>query len=273
LRGSTIYLIANADDFNITEGVSRGILDAHDRGIVTSTSVMINLAMPRWAIREIKRREALGVGLHLNITFGEPVSVRRAVPSLVGDDGQFRRGTDLDLSTLRSDEVAREYENQIRHFRKIFGRLPTHLDTHHHLHESRPVFRVLVQLASRFGFPIRLSRWCTQGVRRRLRARGIRLADRLWEDLKPDDAWNEKTLLGVLMRMRPGVNELMCHPGRCDEALRAASSFSRERERELRALCSGAVKRWVFERGIRLIHFGALRAGAWGRKFGWEAES
>ena len=75
-------LIVNADDFGLTAGVSRGILDAHRTGIVTSTTLLVNRAMPPAQIEELTA-SALGVGVHLNLTLGTPVADPKRVPSLV----------------------------------------------------------------------------------------------------------------------------------------------------------------------------------------------
>ena len=85
------YLIVNADDFNLTEGVSRGILEAHRRGIVTSTTVMVNLPGLEQSRSLARQAPRLGVGLHLNLTFGPPVLPAREVPSLVDDSSRFNR--------------------------------------------------------------------------------------------------------------------------------------------------------------------------------------
>jgi chitin disaccharide deacetylase len=85
----TPQLIVTADDFNLSEGVSRGILDAHQHGIVTETSVMVNLGDLEHAAAMLAATPRLAVGLHLNITRGRPVAPSNAVAELLGTDGQF----------------------------------------------------------------------------------------------------------------------------------------------------------------------------------------
>ena len=74
-------LIVNADDFGLTAGVSRGILEAGGRGIVTSTTLLVNRDIPPAQIEELQVSE-LGVGVHLNLTLGAPVSDPREVGQL-----------------------------------------------------------------------------------------------------------------------------------------------------------------------------------------------
>ena len=87
-------LIVNADDFNLTPGVTRGILKAHDQGMVMSTTVLINLPLEPALVRRASRRKQLGVGLHLNITLGRPVSPPGKIRTLLKPEGNFRRPLD-----------------------------------------------------------------------------------------------------------------------------------------------------------------------------------
>lgn len=254
-----IFLIVNADDFNLTSGVSRGILEAFDHGVVTSTSVLIHRPIPGATLQALKRRRSLGVGLHLNITWDRPLCDPKDVSSLVDARGYFKNRRQLDLSRVVKAELAREYERQIQTFRQIVGKWPSHLDTHHHLHEHPALFGVLVELALRFRLPIRQCRLLRGKVRQSLLKVGVRLTDRLVEDLDFRHAWNEKSLEQALLSLDPGYHELMCHPAICDRKLLERSSFNRPREEELRALCSPRIRSLVRRREIQLISFRDLR--------------
>ncbi len=87
----TRWLIVNADDFNLTDGVSRGILEAHRSGIVTSTTVMVNLRGLETNRALAQAHSHLGLGLHLNLTFGPTILPRGKVLTLVDDAGHFIR--------------------------------------------------------------------------------------------------------------------------------------------------------------------------------------
>ncbi len=118
-------LIVNADDLGYTEGVSRGILAAHARGIVTSTSLMVDRPAAAFGVELASTAPALGVGLH---------AVVDGVPPSGCDD---------------------ELERQLARFHELVGRPPTHLDSHHHTHREpalRPVFEAF---ADRHGLPLR----------------------------------------------------------------------------------------------------------------------
>lgn len=253
-----IHLIVNADDFNLTQGVSRGILQAHDYGIVTSTSFLINLPVSRSLVRELTKRKRLGVGLHLNVTLGRSLSSPEEIPSLVNSKGYFRRGSELDLRKIRQEDLVTEYEHQIERFKNVFARLPTHLDTHHHLHEEKKIFEVLTPIALRYRLPIRRSRWCDANVKRLFSSHGITLTDYLLKDLDASRAWNRSSLLKVIRVMKAGGYELMCHPGVCDQKLLKISSFHQIRVQELEALVSFEIRSAIKKKRIRLISFDRL---------------
>ncbi len=250
------FLIVNADDFNLTEGVTRGILEAHRRGIVTSTTVMVNLPgleRSRDLAREASR---LGLGLHLNLTLGRPVLPPAKVASLVDGTGCFIRDRHRveeagDLSAIREELAA-----QAERFEVIFGYRPTHLDTHHHVHRHPRVFDVVLDLAGALGIPLRAF---TPEMAGRIRKRHLPAADRAIGDVGPDPFWQPASLLAFLQDLPPGVTELMCHPGYADAAL-AASSYCMQREVELRALCEARVKDALTAAGVQCIAYGDLAA-------------
>jgi chitin disaccharide deacetylase len=82
-------LIVNADDFGLTVGVNQAILDAHRDGIVTSTTLMANGAALGQAVIASQRAPALGVGVHLNLSEGVPISPPSDISTLVDDSGRY----------------------------------------------------------------------------------------------------------------------------------------------------------------------------------------
>jgi predicted glycoside hydrolase/deacetylase ChbG (UPF0249 family) len=250
------FLIVNADDFNLTDGVTRGILAAHGNGIVTSTTVMVNLPgleKSRDLAQEFPR---LGLGLHLNLTFGPPLLPPERVPSLVDGNGRFIRdharvGEVGDLSEIRA-----EWAVQAERFAGIFGRRPTHLDTHHHVHRHPRIFEVALELAERLDLPLRA---LTPAMAERIRGRRLPAVDRTVGDAGPEAFWQPARLVDFFRGLSGGVTELMCHPGYADDAL-AASSYCAQREVELNALCAPRVKDALAAAGIRCIAYGDLAA-------------
>jgi predicted glycoside hydrolase/deacetylase ChbG (UPF0249 family) len=247
-------LIVNADDCNLTEGVTSSILDCHDRGIVTSTTFLVNLPVNLQTVRRLKARRGLGVGLHLNVTLGEPVSRKARVSSLIDGEGGFARPRRMKAARVNPRELYGEYRAQVELFRKVFGRLPTHLDTHHQLHDFPLFYKVLAEIAQRYRLPVRRSR-LTEG-RKPVKSRGIRTPDRLLGSLDPECCWTRELLASTLRCLPDGVSEIMCHPGRNDAALRAVSSLNKGRNQEARIFSADRWRQTIDKLGIILTHYG-----------------
>jgi predicted glycoside hydrolase/deacetylase ChbG (UPF0249 family) len=247
-------LIVNADDFGLTAGVSRGILEGHRRGIVTSTTALASLPAEPDLDAEAAGLPGLGIGLHVNLTWGRPVSAAGAVPSLVDGEGRFVRDPQAVEARARPDEIRREVEAQVEAFARRFGRPPTHLDSHHHVHRLRQVGEAVLAVALAAGLPLRSQ---DAGFREGLRRHGARTPDHFVGGDGAEPYWTTSRLLDVLARLPVGTTELMCHPGHFDEAL-AYSRYGRQRETELAALCDGEARATVERLGIRLGHFGGL---------------
>jgi predicted glycoside hydrolase/deacetylase ChbG (UPF0249 family) len=249
-------LIVNADDFGLTAGVSRGILDAHRGGIVTSTTALTSLPPQPDLDAEATGLSGLGIGLHVNLTWGPPVSPARAVASLVDGEGRFHRDLAVVGERAHSDEVRREVEAQVEAFVRRFGRPPTHLDSHHHVHRLTRVGDAVLEVALAARLPLRSQ---DAGIREGLRRRGARTTDHFVGGDGAEPYWTPARLLDTLAGLPGGLTELMCHPGHFDETL-AYSRYGRQRETELVALCDPEARATVERLGIRLGHFGTMPA-------------
>jgi predicted glycoside hydrolase/deacetylase ChbG (UPF0249 family) len=249
-------LIVNADDFGRTSGINRGVLDAHRRGVVTSATLMVNFPGAAEVKSLVRDAPGLGVGLHLALTGGGAPTLRpEQVPSLV--DAEGRLGSKLEkLAEARPAEVLAEARAQLRRFRELMGRDPTHFDSHHHAHRQAIVFEALLTLAWETGLPIRNS---GQGMAARLGREGIPTPDAFIETFYDTGATLER-MLDLLTDVRPGVTELMCHPAVVDDELRSGSSYANQRTRELEVLTHREVRQALQALGIKLIHFGELQA-------------
>jgi len=254
---TTRRLIINADDCSLTPGVTRGILKAHDGGILTSTTVLINLPLEDWTVRDLQKRKQLGVGLHLNVTLGEPVSLSRRVPSLVKEGGRFRRPADYQTKLPSLQDIIREYEAQIRLFEKRFGRKPDHLDTHHHLHDHPLFFRALSSAAGKWKIPIRRSR-IFQLAEWTREVKNLSTTDYLFGNLEARFHWEMGSFLAVVENLPEGASEIGCHPGFCDARLRGISSLRETRELELKLFSNRGLRKSVLAIGVELISFGQI---------------
>ena len=245
----TRFLIVNADDFGLTPGVSEGILVAHRHGIVTSTTALVNRSIPAVQI-EAALSSGIGIGLHVNLTLGAPLT---KAPSLVSAAGQFVRDPFQVAARAREAEVEAEVEAQLERFQMLFRRSPTHLDTHHHVGRLWPVREVMLALAVRRRLPVR-SQDLT--ARHAARAAGLGTPDHFFGESGPGAYWTLPQALARLKRLPGGMSEFMTHPGYCDDAL-SYSRYGRQRETEMVGLGAEA-RRAAAALGIRLCDFRAL---------------
>ena len=243
-------LIVNADDFGLTRGVSEGILAAHRNGIVTSTTVLVNRPVAP-SLLERLIASGIGVGLHLNLTLGAPIT---RAPSLTGSDGRFIRDARQAAARARPDDVEREIEAQIQAFQRLLGRAPTHLDTHHHAGLLPPVGAIVLGLARRRGLAVRSQ---NEAARAAARTAGLRTPDHFFGESGPDAHWTVARTLGRLRRLPTGCSEFMTHPGYFDDEL-AYSRYGRQRETELIGVGSPVARAAVEALGIRLADFRSL---------------
>ncbi|MCI0545677.1 MAG: ChbG/HpnK family deacetylase [Candidatus Rokubacteria bacterium] len=251
--GGARRLIVNADDFGLTEGVSRGILHAHREGIVTSTTLIVNRPVAPALVRELQA-SGLGVGLHMNLTLGRPLARAERVPSLVDAEGRFLRDAREAAARARPDEVRIELGNQIDAFRGLMGRFPTHLDSHHHVGRHDPVLGILLDFARAIKVPVRSQ---DDPVRVAARTLGLRTPDHFMGESGPDAYWCPARVLEHLEALPAGVSEFMTHPGYFDDDL-AYSRYGVQRETEIAGLTDPRAREAIAARGIRLITFADL---------------
>jgi predicted glycoside hydrolase/deacetylase ChbG (UPF0249 family) len=243
-------LIVNADDWGLTRGVSEGILAAHRHGIVTSTTVLATAELDRNLIARLLD-SGLGVGLHVNLTLGKPLT---RGTSLVDGHGRFVRDARHAAARARSADVRNEVEAQVAKFRRLMRRAPTHLDTHHHVGLHPPVRDVVLDVACALGVPVRSQ---DDAARMRARSAGLRTPDHFFGESGPGAYWSPATTLTRLRALPAGVSEFMTHPGWFDADL-AYSRYGRQREIEMIGLGTPAARAAAAALGITLCTFAEL---------------
>jgi predicted glycoside hydrolase/deacetylase ChbG (UPF0249 family) len=210
-------LIVNADDFGLTAGVTEGIVEAHVRGIVTSTSLMVDAPAAGHAVGLAGEHPGLSIGLHF---------------------------VDDTPALDEPGHAAREFGRQLDRFRELMGREPTHVDSHHHVHVRRmPTFRSLVEP---LGVPLR-----GDG---RVRYLGAFFAHPE-AGVVDHDRIRAPFLLALLDELDGAAAfvELGCHPGRVTDELR--SSYSEEREIEIETLTDPSLPGRIVALGLALASF------------------
>lgn len=221
-------LIVNADDFGQSEGVNHGILRAHREGIVTSASLMV-----RWPAAAHAAGNAGQLDLGLHIDLGEWAC----------HDGQwYARYERVSMEDSRAVEA--EVRFQLDEFQRLTGRLPTHIDSHQHIHLHEPALSVARRLADELSVPLRRC------------AANVRYCGSFYGQSETGApcpaAIGVAALLRLLGDLAAGVTELCCHPG---EDRELDSTYCRERFQEVEVLCRTEIREAIETRGIRLITF------------------
>ena len=225
------WLIVNADDFGQSPGVNRGVIEAYERGIVTSASLIVRCHAAAEAAAYAREHPNLSLGLHLD--FGEwAYQDENWVPVY-----EVTQTTNI---TAVTEEVA----GQLATFRQLVGQNPTHLDSHQHAHRREPILSVLIKVAHRLGVPLRhyspRVRYCGGFYGQTGKGQPL------------PDAISVGSLLKIVAELPPGVTELACHPG-VEEDIESA--YRSERIEELKVLCDSRVRAAIIARGVELCSF------------------
>jgi predicted glycoside hydrolase/deacetylase ChbG (UPF0249 family) len=248
-------LIVNADDFGRSAGVDDGIVRAHREGIVTSATFMTNAPSTDHAASLARATPTLDLGVHLVLTYARPLSDPDRIRSLVREDGSFRPPTELLARRIDRNEALAEYRAQFARARELMGHEPTHIDTHHWIHDHPALSWAVCELARETGSAARTH---TPKQRDEYRAKGVRTPDHFTRAFQHPGHIEVADLLALLSRLDDGVTELMCHPGEADPELVATSAYARERPIELATLTDKRVRAALDRERIALTTFAEL---------------
>lgn len=227
-------LVVNADDFGRTEGVNRGIVEAHERGIVTAATLMVRWPAAAEAGVYARRHPQLAVGLHVDLAEWEYA------------DGAWRPVYEV-LDSRDEQAVEAEVDRQLGRFLRLVGRPPTHLDSHQHVHRDDPVRSVVARAGRALSVPVRDV------------TPGITYCGAFYgQDGKGwpfPEAITVDALVRLIGELPAGVTELGCHPG---DPIDLDNVYRDERAKEVEALCHPRVRAAIAEHGVRLASFADL---------------
>lgn len=286
-------LIINADDFGLTAGVNRAIVEAHERGVVTSATMMANASAVDDAVA-CARQTNLNVGCHVVLIDGAPLLPPQDVSSLVVAENSAARFRDGWLGfasrVLRGrfseDEIAAEAEAQIRKLQQR-GLHATHVDSHKHVHLFPRVLAPVLRAAKACGVravrnpfapikplamahllrrprlwtrysEVKLLRRFGSDFRKTVEAAGMVTTDGTF-GIVTTGALDQQLFAAIVGSLPEGTWELVCHPGYCDQELRSVRTRLREsREQELQLLTSEAARQAIEAAGVELISYAQL---------------
>lgn len=248
-------LIVNADDFGLSKGQNYGIIEACNNGLVTSTTALVNGEAIHHAVELSRSVPGLGVGMHFVLTLGEPLS---AMPGLTREGRLGKWVWQMaEQGSLPLDEIAHELDCQYRRFTELFGREPTHIDSHHHIHMLAPIYSIVADFAREKGLPIRIDRQLA--MRDALEQESLRSCE-AFSSAFYGEAVSEELFLQILdAAIQDNVSslEVMSHPSFVDNIV-MESAYCYPRLTELEILTSTSVIEAVKARGFRLGNYQSL---------------
>ncbi len=244
----TATLIINADDLGYDPAVTRGILEAMNLGIVTSTTMMVNGPHSEDAGKKVHGM-VLGIGLHVNLARWPAIS---KVPKyLLGPDGGFVEDRIVEMPV---EIVEAETTAQLERLKALTGRAASHLDVHKHLHKHPHVLEGILRVAHKHKLPLRS---IDPVMRRTIRERKVVTNDGFIGDAGVDAYWTPERLRTHLFALPDsGAIELMCHPGYAPITLK--SGYSAQREVELATFLSDLAREWLEARDLTPTSWWAL---------------
>ncbi len=267
-------LVVNADDFGFTHDVNRGIVEAHQNGILTATTLMANGDAFGDAVRLAHENPTLDIGVHLVLVGGPALaSSHNPLPSSVAG-----------LLGAIAFKRLRIYDELAAQVRRILdaGIRPTHLDSHKHTHLAPPVLAAVVRIAGEFGIPWvrrpfdipitaarsgapRGKRATSKGLSvvrarfERVLARGHCKTTDHFAGFQITGRFRTRELVQLIRELPEGSTEFMCHPGRWTAELEnTRTRLKQSRERELAALTAPETRQAVEESGVELLNYRTL---------------
>jgi predicted glycoside hydrolase/deacetylase ChbG (UPF0249 family) len=291
-------LIINADDYGLTPGVNRAIVEAHDHGIVTSATVMANASAFEEAVGQAQSHATgrLSVGCHIVLLDGEPVLPANRVGTLLqpgSHNGSQRFRQNLNNFAIASachqlscDEIEAEAAAQMERV-QAKGIRVSHFDTHKHAHMFPAVLRPLLRAAQVRKIPavrnpfgqvwplpwssllrtrqlwkrfaqLNVLRHFAAGFRREVESHGLRTTDGSLGVIATG-VLDFKLFTAIVDSIPEGTWEFVCHPGYSDRDLdRVQTRLRQSREQELHLLTSAEAKNLLSSRGIELISYHEL---------------
>ena len=280
-------LIINGDDFGLTSGINRAIVEAHERGVLTSTTLMANSVAFDDAARLALSSSRWSVGCHVVLLDGQPLIDPSRIPTLVAANNgrSFRDGVGgfaMRALTGRIDpeQVEAEVTAQIRKLQSR-GVAVSHVDTHKHTHIFPPALRGILRAARMCGITairnpfevvaanfaraqsglwkryaqVRTLRGLAGYFRREVAKAGLRTPDGTL-GIVATGHLNPNLFQQIAEHMPEGTWEFVCHPGYVDADLAAIRTRLREsRQEELAVLTSPDTRAALEKCGIQLISY------------------
>jgi hypothetical protein len=251
-------VIINADDYGLTRGISKSIIELLEVNAISNTTIMICVD---GAEEDCKTLKGAGLshraGVHLQTTLEnhhkKALSAIDEIPSLVDQEGFFK--SHENKNAFDAVDIEREWERQIQKVFDVLGHKPSHIDSHHGVHRVPHLKPVYYKLAQKYGLSVRGGKDLGQIDGSAYDVMSSTICESTWTGQNaPVDVLKEKIQTG-LKQVGDGVLEIVAHPGYCDEELMKASSWNTVRENDHKVLLELAKSDWFEKMGIELVQY------------------
>ena len=255
-------LLINADDFGLTDGVSRAIAELLESRAISNTTIMICVegaenCCKRYLTSDISKY----AGVHLQTTpechHNRPLSPASEIPTLVDAHGYFKPIYHEDW--VNPDEVRLEWERQIIKTAEVLGHKPSHMDSHHGTHRRESLTPIYLELAAKYKIPVRGGWTLNQVDGSKLGVKSSALSNSDWTGQNKSLQELKISVLQLINSLNEGVPEIVVHPGFYDEELRVSSTWNEVRQNDYQILKELHEEKWLQSQGINLISFADLK--------------
>lgn len=244
-------IIINADDFGYSECISKGIIESYKNGIVTSTTIMMNMPFVEYSLELYKEVKGLGLGVHLNLTTGKPLLSKNN--TLVTENGEFHKRNEVINYDINDAYI--ELKTQIEKLIS-YGYYPSHLDTHHDLQATKELRECISKLALEYKLPLRINE---SNYMEFFKNKEIKTVDKLIKDFHKDNI--QFICLENIIKNNSNyeIVEIMTHTGYMDEETAKVTSYNYEREVQLKSLTSMNKQEFCDKYNVELINYNDLK--------------
>ncbi|GKU30371.1 ChbG/HpnK family deacetylase [Clostridium folliculivorans] len=252
-----IDVIINADDFGMSEAFNYGVIKGYKDGVVSSTTLMVNMEAAEHAVSLAKSFPDLFIGQHTNLVLGKPCSNPEVIPSLVDEKGYFWSSSYYRNGSKKFvyEDVKKETIEQMEKFKELLGYYPQHIEGHSVFGEV--IEKVFKDIALEYNIHASLFSEKLEGYKETVGPNDFKvMMDIMSKGISVDNILNDDL---NLLNCDGKIVELHFHPGYLDQFILDNSTLTLPRCKDLDTLCDSKVINWFKEQPIRLISFGDLR--------------
>ena len=265
-------ILFQGDDFGFTRGVTLGIVDSIDRGVLRNTGLFANMPSAEFAVSFMKDRPQACFGIDFNLVAGPCCADPEEIPHLVDENGNFiKSGQRIRDPRWQSeegraelfpyDEVNKELRAQYNRFIELAGRKPEYL--HEHSISSENYRRVIHEISIEEDIPYSSEIWSKlhmDGPLNKLFKESLASTKKIFD---PNDQLNKDTVaqfFSIAEEMLKNESSVFCcHPGYVDADLLSFTTLSLERSKDAQMMMSEKVASWIKENNVELITYRDLR--------------